>query len=74
MALMETPPGAIGWKLPSFELSTPLEQQFSAEDAMGSKAWLLPLFATTAPMSLPSHSGWLVILPTYKLWVLGYWR
>ena len=49
MALMETPPGAIGWKIPAFELSTPQEQQYSAQDAMGANGLVVAFICNHCP-------------------------
>ena len=49
MALMETPPGAIGWQLPSFELSTPQGQPYSAQNAMGSNGLVVAFICNHCP-------------------------
>ena len=49
MALMETPPGAIGWQLPTFELSTPQGQPHTTQKAIGSNGLVVAFICNHCP-------------------------
>ena len=49
MALMETPPGAIGWQLPTFELPTPQGQPHTTQEAMGPNGLIVAFICNHCP-------------------------
>ena len=49
MALLETPPGAIGWRVPSFELPTANGQYHNSLDAIGPKGLVIAFICNHCP-------------------------